>query len=72
MLTIYLYISLKTITFHDEFKKYKNKKYINIIILICNNIFLEPGTDDDNCTTSGSDTSIQYGTYNVVPSTFNG
>ncbi|WP_286833792.1 MULTISPECIES: DUF5675 family protein [unclassified Proteiniphilum] len=35
-------------------------------------MFLEPTTDYDQCTTSGSDTAIKYGTYDVVPSTYHG
>lgn len=34
--------------------------------------FLEPGCDYDNCTTSGSDTAIAPGTYDVLASTYNG
>lgn len=35
-------------------------------------MFLEPEADYDRCTSAGSDTAIQYGTYSVVPSTFHG
>ncbi len=35
-------------------------------------MFLEPTADYDRSTVSGSDTAIQYGTYNVVPSTYKG
>lgn len=35
-------------------------------------MFLEPTADYDRSTVSGSDTAINYGTYNVVPSTYRG
>ena len=35
-------------------------------------MFLEPTADYDRCTTSGSNTAISYGTYNVIPSTYRG
>ncbi|MBR6936188.1 MAG: hypothetical protein IKH63_01225 [Prevotella sp.] len=35
-------------------------------------VFLEPAVDYDRCHISGSDTAINYGTYNVVPSYYQG
>ena len=42
------------------------------VITSMSGMFLEPTADNDRCTVSGSDTAIKYGTYNVVPSTYNG
>lgn len=35
-------------------------------------VFLEPAVDYDMCHISGSDTAIENGTYNIVPSSFHG
>ena len=42
------------------------------VISSMSGMFLEPTTDYDRCTISGSDTAIKYGTYDVVPSTYKG
>ncbi|OJX91988.1 MAG: hypothetical protein BGP01_06820 [Paludibacter sp. 47-17] len=42
------------------------------VISSMSGMFLEPTVDYDRSTVENSDTAIKYGTYNVVPSTFNG
>ena len=42
------------------------------VVSTMSGMFLEPTTDYDRCTSSGSDTAIKYGTYDVMPGTYHG